>query len=80
MVRTKTWRELGIDLDELDDGRMSAEDHFRSLSRDEQLQIMGPSRLKALDDGAAWDSLATLVPNPDWRPSWQQTPVSALAS
>jgi hypothetical protein len=79
MIRTKTWRELGIDLDELDDDRISAEDHFRSLSRDEQLAIMGPTRLQALDDGAAWSSLATLKPNADWRPSWQQTPARDLA-
>jgi hypothetical protein len=80
MVRTKTWRELGIDLDELDDGRLSAHDQFRTLDRATQLTIMGPARLRALDDGAPWSSLATLKPNADWRPSYQITPVRALAS
>ena len=78
MVRTKTWRELGIDLDELDDQRLTAEDHFRALPRDEQLTIMGPSRLKALDDGAPWSSLAVEKPNADWRPSFQVRPVRDL--
>lgn len=78
MVRTKTWRELGIDLDEPDDGRLPAEDHFRSLSRDEQLAVMGPGRLKALDDGVPWSSLAAEKPNADWRRSFAVTPVRDL--
>jgi hypothetical protein len=79
LVRTKTWRELGIDLDEPAGlNRLSAQDHFRSLSAAEQLQIMGPGRLAALNDGAPWSSLAREVPNADWRPSWQMTPVRDL--
>jgi hypothetical protein len=79
MVRTKTWRELGLDLDEPAGlARLSAEDHFRGLPRDQQLVIMGPARLKALDDGAPWSSLATERPNTDWRRSFQVTPVRAL--
>jgi SPP1 gp7 family putative phage head morphogenesis protein len=63
MVRTKTWRELGIDLDEPAGlQRITAEDHFRTLSPATQLKIMGPGRLKALDDGAPWSSLATETP------------------
>jgi hypothetical protein len=79
LVRTKTWRELGIDLDEpagLD--RLSAEAHFRTLSPADQLTVMGPGRLKALDDGAPWASLAVEKPNPDWRRSYQMTPVRDL--
>jgi hypothetical protein len=80
MVRTKTWRELGIDLDEPAGlARLSAEDHFRTLDPADQLAIMGPSRLKALDDGAPWSSLATEKPNADWRRSFQVTPVRDLA-
>jgi hypothetical protein len=79
LVRTKTWRELGIDLDEPDDARISAEDHFRTLSRDQQLQVMGPGRLAALDDGTPWSALAFEQHNPGWRTSWQATPVKDLA-
>ncbi|WP_100499362.1 phage minor head protein [Geodermatophilus chilensis] len=79
MVRTKTWRELGLDLDEPAGlARLSAEDHFRGLPRDQQLAIMGPGRLKALDDGAPWSSLATEKPNADWRRSFQVTPARGL--
>lgn len=80
MVRTKTWRELGIDLNEPAGlARISAEDHFRSLPREQQLQIMGPARLKALDDGAPWSALTTEKPNTDWRRSFQVTPARDLA-
>lgn len=80
MVRTKTWRELGIELDEpAGMQRISAEDHFKSMSPADQLAVMGPARLKALDDGAAWSDLSVLKPNADWRPSWQVTPVRDLA-
>ena len=79
MVRTKTWAELGIDLPEPEGlARISAEDHFRSLPQEQQLKIMGPARLKALDDGAAWSDLAVLKHNPDWRSSWQVRPVRDL--
>jgi hypothetical protein len=79
MVRTKTWRELGLDLDEPAGlARITAEDHFRSLSRDQQLNIMGASRLKALDDGTPWSSLAVEKPNVAWRRSFQVTPVRDL--
>lgn len=79
MVRTKTWRELGLDLDEPAGlARISAEDHFRTLDREQQLTIMGAARLKALDDGAPWSSLTTEKPNTDWRRSFQVTPVRDL--
>lgn len=80
MVRTKTWRELGIDLDEPDGvARISAEDHFRSLPREQQLAVMGPARLQALDDGAPWSSLSVEKPNTDWRRSFAVRPVRDLA-
>lgn len=81
MVRTKTWRELGLDLDEPAGlNRVSAEAHFKTLDRATQLQVMGPARLKALDDGAAWSSLTVEKPNADWRRSFQVTPVRDLAA
>jgi hypothetical protein len=41
---------------------------------------MGPARLKALDDGAPWSSLAVEKPNVDWRRSFQVRPVRDLAA
>jgi len=80
MLRTKTWHELGIDLDEPAGlQRISAEDHFRTLDREQQLAIMGPARLKALDDGAPWSSLTVEKPNVDWRRSFAVRPVRDLA-
>jgi len=78
MLRTKTWRELGIDLDEPTDTRLSAEDHFRTLPEKTQLQIMGPARLKALNTGTPWTDLATEKHNPDWRRSFAVRPVRDL--
>lgn len=79
MLRTKTWRELGIDLDEPAGlARLSAEDHFRKLTAQQQLQVMGPARLKALNDGTPWSALSVEKPNVDWRRSFQVTPVRDL--
>ena len=79
MLRTKTWRELGVDLDEPAGlARITAEDHFRTLTAAQQLQIMGPARLKALNDGAPWSQLAVEKPNVDWRRSFQVRPVRDL--
>jgi hypothetical protein len=79
MVRTKTWRELGLDLDEPAGlARLSAEDQFRTLSPADQLAVMGPARLAALNDGTPWSALAVEKPNADWRRSFQVTPVRDL--
>lgn len=79
---TKSWTELGIDLPEPVDLRPTPESTrawFEALSEREQLGIMGPERLRLLRSGAIrWDDLATLRPNPGWRPSWQITPVRDL--
>ena len=79
MLVTKSWSQLGIDLPEPAAlNRVSAEDAFRAMSKADQLKVMGPARLKALDDGAPWSSLATEKPNAGWRRSFQITPVRDL--
>lgn len=79
MLVTKTWRDLGIDLPEPAGlNRPPAEQFFRSMSKADQLAVMGPARLQALANGAAWSDLAVLKPNADWRPSWQIRPVRDL--
>ena len=76
---TKSWADLGIDLPEPAGIKLpAAEDAFKALPREKQLAIAGPARLKALDDGAPWSSLAVEKPNADWRRSYQVRPVRDL--
>lgn len=77
---TKSWADLGIDLDEPADSFPDAQSVFGRLPRDQQLAIMGPARLKALDDGAPWSQLAVEKPNAEWRRSFQVRPVRDLAA
>lgn len=75
----RSWRELGIDLDEPASVLPDAQARFAELTRADQLKVMGPERLAALDDGrAAWHDLATRRINPGWRDSWVPTPVRDL--
>lgn len=68
---TKTWAELGIAVPEPPSALPDARDRFRRLPRAEQLAVMGPARLAALEDGTlTWDQLSVNVTNPGWRDSW----------
>lgn len=77
-----SWADLGFTgLDEPDSLIPDAQASFAALSRADQLQIMGPSRLALLDNGqVAWRDLVQLRDNPGWRPSYKPTPVSALTA
>lgn len=78
---TKSWRDLGIDLDEPADVFPDARAWFDSLPPGDQAQVMGPGRLAALRSGAAsWDDLATKRQAAGWRDAWHPTPVSALTA
>lgn len=77
--KTKSWKELGINLTEpvdlIPDGRTI----FQNLPREQQLRILGPARLDLLDRGEIeWGDLATQRQNPGWRRSYVPTPVSKL--
>jgi SPP1 gp7 family putative phage head morphogenesis protein len=76
----KPGKELGIQATEPEPiPGADGEAVFRRLPRADQLQIMGPGRLAALDDGtASWADLSTRVDNPGWRPSYPATPVRDL--
>lgn len=79
--KTMSWRDLGFDLDEPEDAIPDAEAVFRSLSRDEQLKIMGAVRLGLLDRGAVgWRDLVRRRTNDGWRDDFAVTPVKDLAS
>lgn len=77
---TLSWKDLGFDIEEPPSVAPSAEEWFSGLSRDEQLRIMGPTRLELLDTGkASWGDLATKQSASGWRDSYKPTSVRALA-
>jgi SPP1 gp7 family putative phage head morphogenesis protein len=78
--KTRSWRDLGFDLDEPDDVIPDARTVFDALPRDEQLRIMGATRLSLLERGdITWADLVRRRENPGWRPSFMSTPVKELA-
>lgn len=76
---TKPWRDLGIDLDEPESQLPDARTTFEALPRADQLTIMGPTRLAALDNGAPWVGLTQRRTTKGWRDSWHPRPASLLA-
>lgn len=79
--QTKSWRDLGFDIDEPPSLLPDAETVFRAMPRTDQLTVMGPGRLAALDDGRAqWADLSKLRTTPGWRDSWAPRPVSDFAA
>ncbi|MCV2395932.1 phage minor head protein [Actinotalea sp. M2MS4P-6] len=76
----RPWSELGFpDIEEPASIFPDAQAEFAALSRDEQLAIMGPTRLQALDDGLiGWGDLSTRRSTAGWRDSWAPTPVGRL--
>ena len=77
---TKSWRDLGLDLDEPDDLAIPDSDTwFRGQPVKVQQQILGLARYKAWRRGdypvSDW---ATKRANPGWRPSYTTSPVPEL--
>lgn len=73
---TKTWRELGFDIDEPPSAVRDGRQEFDKLPRSEQLQVMGPTRLQGLEQGKIlWDELAVKRSNPGWRDGYYAAPV-----
>ena len=77
--KTKTWKELGFDIDEPADSIPDARKWYENLSEDSQLAIMGPTRRQLLADGKIqWEDLATTRKSDGWRDSIIPTPVKDL--
>lgn len=69
--KTKTWRELGYDIDEPADEIPDGQATFWKLPDADRKAIMGPGRLELLRSGrVGWDDLAGPKANPGWRPSY----------
>lgn len=78
---TKTWRELGYDLDEPPSVIPDAQQVFADLSPADQMAVMGPGRLDALQSGRmGWDDLSARRTTDGWRDSYGVAPVGAAAA
>lgn len=77
--KTKTWRELGFDIDEPADDLIDARAWFDGLTPDTQQKIIGTQRLELLQSGqAGWDDLSTRKQTDGWRDNMHVTPVRDL--
>lgn len=75
----KSWRELGFDIPEPPSAVPDAQKVFASMSKADQLAVMGPVRLHALNTGAvAWADLSVQRFTYGWRPSWAPRPVRQI--
>lgn len=73
---TKSWADLGIDLDEPEPAKTTSQDWFDAQDEKTQLQILGPGKLAAYKRGDyPMDQWAVKRQNPDWRPSYVPSPV-----
>jgi len=73
---TKSWADLGLDIPEPPSLIRDGQQEFATLSRRQQLEIMGPTRLRALESGrATWDELAQLRHNDGWRDAYYARPL-----
>lgn len=73
---TKTWRELGFDIDEPPRAAPTGLEWFDRQPETVQRKILGPKRFKAWKDGTyPPERWAVLRQTPGWRPSWAVGPV-----
>lgn len=77
--KTRSWEDLGFDVDEPDDLIVPGDEWFAAQPEATQLSIMGPARLDALRSGAvSFTDLATVRHTQGWRDSIVPTPVAQL--
>lgn len=75
---TRSWKDLGFpDIKEPASALLDAQSTFAALPKADQLKIMGPVRLKALNSGALdWSDLSVRRQTSGWRDSMVPIPVS----
>lgn len=78
MPKTKSWRDLGIDLDEPESVTPDAGEWFAQQDAATQKRILGATRYAAWKRGDyPRDQWAVRKQNPDWRPSYQTSAIPA---
>jgi hypothetical protein len=76
---TKSWKDLGFDIEEPASLVPDARAVFDGLSDADRLAIMGPERLALLDSGAIdWGDLSAIRRTTGWRDSFGVAPVKVL--
>lgn len=76
---TKSWKDLGFDIEEPESIAPDAEEVFNSLTPETQRAIMGGTRLELLQSGdIKWADLSTVKHTDGWRDSHVVTPVKDL--
>lgn len=79
--KAKSWRELGFSVPEPPDILPDARKTFDAMPRADQLAVMGPARLDALQRGdISWDGLSKRRSTSGWRDSFGVTPLKDLAA
>ena len=78
---TKSWRDLGFDIDEPASILPDARAVFDGLPHEDRVAIMGAKRLDLLDSGhIGWGDLTQRRTTDGWRDSFAPTPVKDLAA
>lgn len=81
MPKTKSWGDLGFDVDEPDDLVTDARAWFDALPEADQIQLLGRQRWELLTTGQVqWEELTVKRSADGWRDSWVMTPVRDLLS
>lgn len=80
LPKTKSWRELGFDIDEPESVLPDADVVFAGLPREDQVTILGPGRMAAYDAGTPLSAMAVRRSTPGWRDSWVPASVKDLAA
>lgn len=76
---TKSWKDLGFDIEEPPSSTPNAQDWFNSLTPATQAEIMGPTRLQLLQSGEiSWGDLSSRRSASGWRDSYGVTPIKNL--
>jgi len=76
---TKTWEELGFNIKEPASVTPDSRQWFDTLTPETQREIMGPARLKLLQDGdISWADLSSKHSTAGWRDSYVVTPLKDL--
>lgn len=77
--KTKSWSDLGFDLDEPEDAMPDAQKTFDALPLEDQTAIMGEKRLSLLRSGdIGWGDLSQKRTTDGWRDSFAPTPTKTL--